>query len=255
MMQLSTLVASYQKWLKEKTALKEVRDGWSEVTTPFLDRHNDYIQIYIKISDNKITMTDDGYTLNDLDISGVSIDSNKKRSDLLNITLNGFGVKREGDALVISATPENFPMRKHNLIQAMLAVNDLFYVAAPYVASLFREDVQLWLELWEIRFLPRVKFAGASGYDHVFDFVIPRSRHQPERIIRALSSPTRDKAESYAFAWHDTRETRDGAALAFAFVNDNERPVTLSVREALDAYDINVVPWSEREQFRDRLSA
>ena len=255
MMSLHHLVSSYQSWLKEKTALKEIHDGWTEVTTSFIDRHNDYIQIYIKIKDGKVVITDDGYTLNDLDVSGVNVDSNKKRLDLLNITLNGFGVKREGDALVVYATPENFPMRKHNLIQAMLAVNDLFYVATPYVASLFKEDVQDWLDLHEIRFLSRVKFSGASGYDHVFDFVIPRSRIQPERIIRALSNPSRDKAESFAFAWHDTRETRDGAAIAYAVVNDNERPAPPGVRDALNAYDINIISWSEREKYCEQLRA
>ena len=28
------------------------------------------------------------------------------------------------------ATPDSFPLRKHNLVQAILAVNDMFYLAA-----------------------------------------------------------------------------------------------------------------------------
>lgn len=254
MMELKNLIDDYHKWLRDKTTLKPIHGDWNEITTPFLDRHNDYIQIFAKLSDDSILLTDDGYTLNDLEISGVSIDS-PKRTELLRMALNGFGIKREGQALTVHATRGNFPLRKHNLIQGMLAINDLFYVASPHVSSLFYEDVANWLDDSDIRYLPRVKFAGSTGYDHMFDFVIPKSRQKPERVIRALNSPTRDKAESFAFAWYDTREARDGAATAVAMVNDNERPIPASVREALSAYDITVIPWSERANIQQELAA
>ncbi len=49
------------------------------------------------------------------------------------------------------------------------------------VLSLFYEDVVTWLDLHEIRYTPKVKFTGKSGFDHLFDFVIPKSRSSPER--------------------------------------------------------------------------
>lgn len=73
---------------------------------------------------------------------------------MLTATLNGFGIQREGDSLVVRATPQNFALRKHNLVQAVLAVNDLFYLAVPVVTSLFHEDVTAWLELHDIRHTP-----------------------------------------------------------------------------------------------------
>ena len=60
------------------------------------------------------------------------------------------------NAMEVQASAENFPLRKHNLIQAMLAVNDLFYLAEPMVRSLFYEDIIAWMELHEIRYTPRV---------------------------------------------------------------------------------------------------
>ena len=62
----------------------------------------------------------------------------------------------------------------------MLAVNDMFYVANPVVTSLFLEDVTMWLRESNVRFTPNVKFAGKSGYDHLFDFVVPASRERPD---------------------------------------------------------------------------
>ena len=124
-----------------------------------MDRHNDDAQIYVRRDDGGFLLTDGGGTIEDLRSSGCDLET-QKRKDLLAATLNGFGVQREGDALVVKATPQTFSLRKHNLVQAMLAVNDLFYLAVPVVASLFLEDVTAWLELHEIRYTPNVKFSG-----------------------------------------------------------------------------------------------
>ncbi|MGQ3683760.1 MAG: hypothetical protein ACUBOA_01885 [Candidatus Loosdrechtia sp.] len=42
------LVETYTHWLKEKVKVKK---AWElcELTTPFFDRHNDYLQIYVII--------------------------------------------------------------------------------------------------------------------------------------------------------------------------------------------------------------
>jgi hypothetical protein len=42
------------------------------------------------------------------------------KCDLLTSTLNGFGIRRDGDALLVRATPKDFSLRKHNLVQAIL---------------------------------------------------------------------------------------------------------------------------------------
>ena len=65
MSDIATLVDRYQAWLKDRTALKQV-NGWIEITTPFLDRHNDYVQIYAKREDGGLVLSDDGHTLDDL---------------------------------------------------------------------------------------------------------------------------------------------------------------------------------------------
>ena len=52
------------------------------------------------------------------------------------MTLNGFGVMPNNEAVEVHATPDNFPLRKHNLIQAMLAVNDLASTSRPPQADI-----------------------------------------------------------------------------------------------------------------------
>lgn len=240
------LLDDYVVWLRDKTLSRTVAD-WVEITSPFLDRHNDYIQIYAKKSNGSYLLTDDGYTIADLAQSGCKLDS-PKRQQLLKMTLNGFGVKLNGESLEVQASPENFALRKHNLVQAMLAVNDMFYLAAPMVSSFFYEDVVSWLDLKDIRYTPHVKLTGNSGFDHFFDFVIPKSRRQPERILKTINRPGRDTTESVAFSWIDTKEVRSPNSRIYALLNDTDMNVSSSVVDALKSYDVHPVVWSRRDE-------
>src|SRR5450755_318372 len=42
------LLYNYRTWLKDKTTLRQVNGEWVEITTPYLDRHNDALQIYVR---------------------------------------------------------------------------------------------------------------------------------------------------------------------------------------------------------------
>jgi hypothetical protein len=251
--EVQKLLDQYVAWLKDKTALRQIQD-YVEITTPYLDRHNDHLQIYAKRENGGYLLSDDGYVVGDLRLSGCELES-RKRKELLRLTLNGFGVQLDGDALSVHASRDNFALRKHNLVQAMLAVNDLFYLAVPMVASLFLEDVASWLSLHDIRFTPKVKFTGKTGYDHLFDFVIPASKKEPERILQAINRPNRDTAQSIAFGWIDTKDVRPANSRAYAFLNDSDVTPSAAVVDALKSYDVHPVLWSGREDVREQLAA
>ena len=251
--EIQSLLDQYWVWLRDRTSLREIGD-WMEITTPYLDRHNDCLQIYAKRSNGVFVLTDDGYIVEDLEQSGCKIDSEKRR-DLLEMTLNVFGVQIIDKALQIQASSDNFALRKHNLIQAMLAVSDLFYLASPAITTLFYDDVVAWLDLSDIRYTPNVKFSGKSGYDHRFDFVIPKSRVNPERILRTINRPSRNTAQAIAFSWVDTKGVRSPDCRAYALLNDTENPVSENVLSAMRSYDVQPIPWSVRETALEELAA
>jgi hypothetical protein len=252
--EIEKMVEQYINWLKDKTTLKQVDDNWVQITTPYLDRHNDCLQIYTKKQNSGYIITDDGYIINDLLNSGCKLNT-PRRQELLKMTLAGFGVRKNGDTLEIHAARNNFPIKKHNLLQAMLAVNDLFFLASPMVSSLFYEDVTTWLDLHDIRYTPKVKFNGKSGYDHMFDFVIPKSKVKSERIVQTINNPSRDTAEALVFKWLDTRAVRPPQSRAFALLNDQNTTISQGVIDALKNYDTIPVLWSERDEIQEELAA
>jgi len=251
--EVNKLLNSYYSWLKENTVLKQI-DEYVEITTPYLDRHNDFLQIYVKKEGPNFLLSDGGYIISDLMSSGCSFDS-PKRKELLKITLNGFAVNNEGNTLFTISDSKSFSLKKHNLIQAMLAVNDLFYTSRPYIASLFIEDVAKWLDSNNIRFIQNLKFTGKTGFDFSFHFAIPKSSKQPERILQAISYPSKVSVENFILSWIDTREARPKDSKAFALLNDQELEIKPNIYEALVNYEIKATTWSERKTIVEELVA
>ena len=132
----------------------------------------------------------------------------------------------DGNALQVHASPDNFALRKHNLVQAMLAVNDMFYLAVPDGREPVLRGRRRLARRARVRYTPKVKFTGKTGYDHLFDFVIPKSRQQPERIIQTINRPNRDTAQAVVLSWIDTKEVRSPDSRAYALLNDSEQTVS-----------------------------
>jgi Domain of unknown function DUF1828/Domain of unknown function DUF1829 len=247
------LIDSYLDWLRKGLSVEAVGKA-CELTTPFLDRHNDHLQIYALQRNGTIVLSDDGYILSDLRTSGLDLNT-PKRLEVVKAILNGLGVRLDGNQLIVEASNRNLGQKVHSLVQAMLAVNDMFVMAQPRVATFFWEDVRVFLEEHDVRFSPRVKIAGRSGYDHAIDFLIPKSRTKPERFVQAINAPTKSTIGSYLFALTDTREVRPEKPEAYAFLNDRDHEVGGDVIEALEAYEVRAARWSQREQYVPDLAA
>lgn len=248
------LIEAYVDWLRHGLSVEGVGEA-CELTTPFLDRHNDHIQVYATRRNGTIVLSDDGYTLSDLRTSGLEIDT-PKRKMVLESVLNGLGIRAENGQLVVEASASNLGQRLHSLVQSMLAVNDMFVMAQPHVASFFFEDVQRFLDSHDVRYTSRVKLSGKSGYDHGVDFVIPKSRKHTERLLQAIAMPKRDNIFAYLWTLSDTRAARAEQTMpeAYAFLNDQEQSVGGDVVEALRAYDVIPAVWSQRESFVPALT-
>lgn len=246
-------IDSYINWLRSKIYFKEI-NGFYEISTPFLDRHNDHLQIYVKQQGEKILLSDDGYIVNDLLLSGCDLSSDRRQTVLQTI-LNGFGVKLDDDALTIESRLEDFPQKKHALLQAMLSVNDMFMLSQPRVAGVFLEDVEKFLDSNEIRYTPNVQFVGKSGFSHVYDFVIPSSKKKPERLVKAINNPTREKAQAILFAWNDTRNVRKRECSMYIFINDSDKSIRIDVLSAFSEYEVKPILWTKRHQYIEDLTA
>ncbi|PGH40629.1 MAG: hypothetical protein CRN43_01790 [Candidatus Nephrothrix sp. EaCA] len=130
------VIDEYLKWMKDNTLVKTLEEGKIySISTPFLDRHNDCLDIYMIKNNGSVKLTDNGYTIADLKMSGFELNT-PKRESILNSALNGFGVKmNENNELFVEAAEHNIGQKKHCLLQAILAVNDMFNMSQETVCS------------------------------------------------------------------------------------------------------------------------
>ena len=242
MLDENKFIEAYLSWLREKISFANI-DNALEITTPFLDNHNDHVQIYIKQLNDHFIITDDGYTISDLTMSGCDL-STDRRKDVFQVILNGFGVKSNGREIYVEATKSNYPQKKHALLQAIISVSDMFMLSRSRVSGVFLEDIELFFDQNDIRFTPSIQISGKSGFFHTYSFVIPASRQKPERLIRAINNPTREKAESVLFSWNDTKDMRKKDSMMYVFLNDMDQNIRSGVADAFLQYDANPVLWS-----------
>lgn len=116
----------YFSWLKDKTTISKADGEWLMVTTPFLDRHNDCIQLCLKKESGGWLITDDGQAFESL---GATLFAWESCSPTINSLLRGLGVgvrQRGVDvALETVAVADDFPERFQALLQAVIVISNL----------------------------------------------------------------------------------------------------------------------------------
>lgn len=251
---MENLIKKYIDWLNNKISLRQLGE-WYEITTPFLNHHNDYIQIFAKRENSKILISDDGITIDELEMLGVNIDRSDKRKTELSVILNSFGIKKdEKNDLFLYCNENNFPESKHRFIQAILSVYDMYMLAEAKVESFFFEDVMKYFDDKSIRYTPNVQFVGRSNFPHQFDFSIPKSKKKPERIIKLLNTPRKDLVISSLFSFEDTQKNRPDST-GIIIMNDKTNKVSEEIIEAVSQYNIIPISWSNIYNYIDELAA
>lgn len=88
----------------------------------------------------------------------------------------------------------------------------------------------------------------------MFNFIIPKSSKQPERIIQTIDDPQRNSIETLLFKWQDIQDIRKSDTQCFALINNNKDTKVVSL-EALHTYNVNTILWSERNRYIPQLAA
>ncbi|MCG0641009.1 DUF1828 domain-containing protein [Lactiplantibacillus plantarum] len=257
-----TLSEQYYKWIRENTSFKEIGSKIIRIDEPFLDNDSDEITMYvIQNNDNSITLTDDGWTIDNLEGKGVSITRSTKRKKILNQQIKAYGVSYNEDELYITTTLDKFPESKHRLLQAILFVNDMFMLAPKNVNNIFLEDVSAFFSAHKIRTSKNMAYIGASGLTHKYDFSIPGIDNIPMKLIKTLASPNNPMfAKSILADVEQTKPVLEDQGDFYVFLNDcnANKDSTVSVNPDImrlfKGNGIKPVLYSERENYVEELS-
>lgn len=244
MKDIKDLLDDYTKWLRDKITFEQYGQYY-EITAPFLDASNDYLQLYVKLEGNEVYFTDDGFVLNELEFNNVKL--NSKRKQQIQLIASQFGVTVTKDELTMKAPQREFAQHKHMFIQAMLRIGDMYMTSQTRMPSVFMDDVVNFFKKEEIYCTENVAFAGRTGYNHVYDFLFQRSKTKKERLCNVINNPTKSNVNNSLFSWLDTKDTRKADSQFILLLNDQNK-INSDVLDSAYNYDVKVIKWSERDK-------
>ena len=244
-------INQYYDWLKTKTYAKvDELSGWFAVTTPFIGLFNDPIEIYMKMEDDTILMSDDGITLKNLELAGASITRSPKRKEWLDYILLNYGITIDNGELFVKAKQADFAQKKHNLICAISEITDMEITAKHIVSSLFRDDVKQLLDEQEIIYTPQFITKGSSGIEFTFDFQI--AGRNKELVLKSFNSLNKINVPNFLFSLDDIKPVREKTSgkemLSLAVINDIEKDIKPEYINALKSRNTDILFWSERSK-------
>ena len=251
--EVSSLLESHRKWLGENTSFT-ILDGNVEINLPFLDHHNDYIQIYLTKKGKNYILSDDGETINDLKSCGMEF-TTAKRQSLLRSAIVGFRVTNDGGVLKVEATAEDFGFKMNRLIQAILAVNDLLMLLQPARPSDFHSNVEEWLKKENIEFSGSKRIVGKSGVKHSFDFTLESEVNDQPQMIKLVNRPSMDAARKIVFTSIDMPKDIFFRGQVVALLNDPNNSNLNLFGQVLRYYSIGLVHWSKRDESLNGLKS
>ena len=124
-------IGKYLDWIKNNSTQTMIGE-YSEISTPFVDAHNDQIRFYIMKSKGGYILTDDGYVINDLEMCGCDVKSPKRKQMMMQIA-EAIGVTIKSNCIIVEASEHDIARKQHIMIQAMLKITDMFLTTSSRV--------------------------------------------------------------------------------------------------------------------------
>ena len=117
-----------EEHLKTRFEWEEIQYNEFRIITPFLDKRNDNIEIYLRYkSDDDISISDKSYTIEDLKSENINIDSS-----ILNKLFEGIliqhTVNRKENELTKKTNISKLGIRATSFIQCILKLNDFYLI-------------------------------------------------------------------------------------------------------------------------------
>lgn len=262
-MDIEKISKEYFEWLKNNNNFVLHKDV-IEITTPSIDSFGDSINLILKQEGNRIKVSDDSYVIWNLEAHGLNVSQkNSRRNQLLHSILDFESVNfdtKTNEIYKISSM-KNIGQSIHEIMQTISKVSDLMFLNQANVKSLFSEDVFSYLKDHQdiFDYFPNLQIVGQSKLPFTFDALFT-TKNRTKKLVKIYNSFTKNTVENALLSWLDTipyrKEHYDGLLKMSIIVNDeNNKSFSRDYIDALDEYDIGVIPFSDKELLKENLGA
>lgn len=243
----SDYLDEYLKWYKNNTILSTIGEV-AVLSTPHTNYIGDRINLYVEnLSENNVRISDDGETLNELEMANLDMTSETRRS-LLNNLLKHNGISLNKDGILYLEVPRNkFAPAKHKLLEVILQTYDLLLTKRSTVKSLFLEEGLTYLKKNDFGGAAIVRKPGASGIDYGIDYILGETSKRNETLMKFVNHFTFEDFTKQDFIQRDISQTYVDEINYVVVVNDIENKISSKVRQAAEVSNVKVIQWSDKE--------
>jgi len=178
-------------------------EGGCVIVTPFLRPDFDHIELYIEQKTSGILITDDGDTIGNLFVSGLTITKNLQ-SEITNIA-SAHGVHFANSTLSVEAADTSAGDAFQRLLNAVQAVTYLIYKRSHVHRPTFGDQIEEFLLENRVKYSPNY-FVQGKGDKHTIPYYINGNRNiMLEPVAANTASSARNQATKIGYQWLDMR--------------------------------------------------
>lgn len=260
-MTLDTIRKEYINWIKENTKFSKMLNSAIEISSPFMDSLNDNITLYVEPNNNNFKITDEGYTIWNLESLGSSIKKGSKRYNMLQSIINRYNISFDADSkeLYFHSQKNELGSSIHYLLQTTLTISDSLKINKNTIQGLFEEEVAKYFNDYRDIFdpFPDIDIQGKSKLMHRFDYLMT-VQNKRKKLVRLINNLNQTQLERVLLSWQDTsnqrKELYNENLGMVALINDDKKPISNDFTEAFKAYDIEPVGFSDKNAVRESLA-
>ncbi|MFC6165300.1 DUF1828 domain-containing protein [Lactiplantibacillus dongliensis] len=248
---IQSLQQAYLDWATQKQTF-ETQANFTTIRTPFVDMYHDTIELFIEHQAGQYILSDDGYTLDELDTLDLQLSSgraSKKRQAYFNQICLNFGIQVHQKELQIRFTDlAAMPQKQFQLVQGMLQIMDMLQTSRDRVSDYFLEDIRNYFFEKELSFVEDVSFQGQTGNMINFNYIFgKKSINDKAKAIKAVNRPKSIAYESPLMGIIDVRDSRPDTDF-YVLANDTES-ISDKFISSFENYSIPVLQWSKRDNW------
>ncbi|MDT2816317.1 DUF1828 domain-containing protein [Vagococcus lutrae] len=249
-MNIEKLIKIHQEWATKQIKFEKTNNSL-RIETPFVDMYHDNIELFIdKINDGYL-LSDDAYTVTELELSGLKISSSKNRQAMFNQMLLNYGVSfnpTTKELFIKFSNINDFPKSQNRLIQCIIQISDLLFTTREKVITLFNEEVAEFFMDNKIPINKSQSLRGRTGNEFVFDITIGELKNYAPKAIRLINNPTKTSYESPLLSIIDVKPLWPDTEF-FVIANNSERNIDTAVEASFSSYKIPLLKWTEKEEW------
>ncbi|NLR33181.1 DUF1828 domain-containing protein [Levilactobacillus tujiorum] len=257
---IQNIASNWINWITKETHFKTLSNNNIQISLPFTDSSGDGIIFNVEPKENGFLVTDQGYTIWNLEVNGVNVtkkDSNRWRILQSIINPYKFQINQKNEISKI-VTESELSQTITDFAQIIINVSDIAFMNRSNTSGMFFDDVHTYFsnKRSEYSFLKNFYADGKTNQKYRFEYLFT-PRPNDFKLTKLYNTLSKNSMDAVIGIWSDTQQFREenyGSNATFNLllngISEKEKPYV----EGLMSHDIQVIDFQDKSSVKEKLA-